>query len=54
VRASAVDGLQYNFKVIVPEEASGDRDLSAHQANLYDLNAKYVDVLSLEETLALL
>ena len=38
----------------VPEEASGDRDLSAHQANLYDLNAKYVDVLSLEETLALL
>jgi maleamate amidohydrolase len=53
VRASAVDGLQYNFKVIVPEEASGDRDLSAHQANLYDLNAKYVDVLSLEETLAL-
>ena len=54
VRASAVDGLQHNFKVIVPEEASGDRDLSAHQANLYDLNAKYVDVLSLEETLALL
>lgn len=54
VRASAVDGLQYNFKVIVPEEASGDRDLSAHQANLYDLNAKYVDVFSLEETLALL
>ena len=54
VRASAVDGLQYNFKVIVPEEASGDRDLSAHQANLYDLDAKYVDVLSLEETLALL
>ena len=54
VRASAVDGLQYNFKVVVPEEAVGDRDLAAHQANVYDLNAKYVDVLSLEETLALL
>ena len=51
VRASAVDGLQHNFKVVVPEEATGDRDPSAHQANLYDLNAKYVDVWSLSDTL---
>ena len=54
VRASAVDGLQYNFKVVIPEEATGDRDDKAHHANLYDLNAKYVDVLSLAKTLALL
>lgn len=54
VRASAVDGLQHNFKIVIPEEAAGDRDTMAHQANLYDLNSKYVDVLSLEETLALL
>jgi len=54
VRASAVDGLQHNFKVVVPEEATGDRDPSAHQANIYDLNAKYVDVLGLEEVLTLL
>lgn len=54
VRASAVDGLQHNFRVVIPEEATGDRDKVAHQANLYDLNSKYVDVLSLEETLALL
>lgn len=53
VRASAVDGLQHNFKVIVPEEATGDRDQSAHQANLYDLNAKYVDVLALSDALKL-
>ena len=52
VRASAVDGLQHNFKVVIPREAVGDRDEMAHEANLYDLNAKYVDVLSLEETLA--
>ena len=52
VRASAVDGLQYNFKVVIPREAVGDRDEMAHEANLYDLNAKYADVLSLEETLA--
>jgi nicotinamidase-related amidase len=54
VRASAVDGLQHNFKVVIVEEATGDRDLAAHNANLYDLNAKYVDVLPLEETLQLL
>jgi len=54
VRASAVDGLQHNFKVVVPEEATGDRDPSAHDANLYDLNAKYVDVMPLDKVLALL
>ena len=54
VRASAVDGLQHNFKVVVPEEATGDRDPSAHDANLYDLNAKYVDVMPLDNVLALL
>ena len=54
VRATAVDGLQNNYRVVVPREACGDRDEQAHKANLYDLNAKYADVLSLEDTLALL
>ncbi len=51
VRATAVDGLQYDFKVMIPREAVGDRDSHAHTANLYDLNAKYADVVSLEEVL---
>ncbi len=54
VRATAVDGLQNNYRVVVPIEACGDRDKQAHKANLYDLNAKYADVLSLDDTLALL
>lgn len=54
VRASAVDGLQHNFKVVIPEEATSDRDMAAHKGNLLDLNAKYVDVLGLEEVLAML
>lgn len=54
VRATAVDGLQNNYHVVVPGEACGDRDIQAHDANLYDLNAKYADVLSLNDTLALL
>ena len=54
VRATAVDGLQNNYKVLVPREACGDRDLEAHEANLYDMNAKYADVVSLETVLDLL
>jgi maleamate amidohydrolase len=54
VRASAVDGLQYDYQVVVPREAVGDRNQQAHEANLFDINAKYGDVLSLEETLACL
>jgi maleamate amidohydrolase len=54
VRATAVDGLQNNYKVLVPREACGDRDPEAHDANLYDMNAKYADVVSLETVLDLL
>ena len=54
VRATAVDGLQNNYKVLVPREACGDRDPEAHEANLYDMNAKYADVVSLETVVNLL
>ncbi len=54
VRATAVDALQYNYRVVVPREAVGDRSTAAHEANLFDLNAKYSDVLPLDEALALL
>ena len=47
VRATAVDGLQHDYPVVVPREAVGDRNPQAHQANLFDLDAKYADVLSL-------
>ena len=45
VRATALDSLQNNFLTIVAEDCVGDRDLNAHQANLFDLHAKYADVL---------
>jgi nicotinamidase-related amidase len=54
VRATAVDGLQYEYKVVVPAEAVGDRNPDAHRANLFDLNAKYVDVLDLASVLAII
>ena len=52
VRATAVDGLQYDYRVVVPREAVADRNAAAHAANLIDLHAKNADVLVLAEVLA--
>ena len=54
VRATAVDALQYGFRPVVPREAVGDRNPDAHEANLYDVDAKYGDVVSVQNTLAYL
>ncbi len=54
VRATALDALQNEFRVIVPEQAVGDRDAQAHVANLRDLQIKYADVCDLDDCLALL
>jgi len=51
VRATAVDALQHGYRVVVPREAVGDRKPSAHEANLYDIDAKYGDVLPLDAVL---
>ncbi len=54
VRASVIDGLQHDYCVWVPEEAVGDRNTTAHMANLHDMHAKYAEVVSLADTLAAL
>jgi maleamate amidohydrolase len=51
VRATVVDALQYGFRPVVPREAVGDRNPDAHKANLYDVDSKYGDVVSVEEIL---
>src|SRR5262249_37966810 len=51
VRATAVDALQHGYRVVVAREAVGDRNQAAHEANLYDIDAKYGDVLSLDEVI---
>jgi nicotinamidase-related amidase len=50
VRATAVDSCSYGFRTIVVEEAVGDRAEPPHTASLFDIDAKYGDVVSLEET----
>lgn len=51
VRATAVDACQNGFRPMVVREAVGDRAEAAHRQALFDLNAKYADVVTLAETL---
>lgn len=52
VRAAVNDAFAHNFRVIVAEDACGDRSPMAHKANLFDMDMKYADVESLETILA--
>lgn len=51
VRASAIDSLQYGYHSIVVREGVGDRAQGPHDANLFDIDAKYADVVSVGEVL---
>lgn len=46
IRATAVDGLQHGFRVLVIREGVGDRHPDPHEANLFDIDSKYGDVIS--------
>jgi maleamate amidohydrolase len=52
IRATAIDLLQYGYPTLVPRECVGDRAQAPHEANLVDIQAKYADVVSVEEALA--
>jgi N-formylmaleamate deformylase len=54
IRASALDALQSGFKVVIPRECVADRAPGPHEANLFDLQAKYADVVCISEVLAAL
>lgn len=54
VRATALDACQYGFIPIVVRQAVGDRSEAVHEANLFDLDAKYADVVDEAEVLAYL
>jgi nicotinamidase-related amidase len=51
VRASCVDAVQYGFPVLVPRECVGDRAAGPHEANLFDIDAKYGDVVAVDEAI---
>jgi maleamate amidohydrolase len=45
IRATCVDAMSHGFIPIVVADACGDRHAAPHEANLFDMNAKYADVV---------
>lgn len=54
IRATCVDAMCHGFIPIVVADACGDRHEAPHEANLFDMNAKYGDVIGAAETIAFL
>ncbi|BBG00161.1 MULTISPECIES: isochorismatase family protein [Pseudonocardia] len=54
VRATVVDAVQSGFTVLVPRDCAGDRAAGPHEANLFDIQAKYGDVIDLDDALGYL
>jgi len=52
VRASVTDAFALNFRVVVPEDCVYDRAPTAHAVNLWDMNAKYADVMPVADVMA--
>ena len=51
VRGTVTDGLNYGYRMIIPRECVGDRSQAAHEANLFDMDQKMADVVSMEEAI---
>src|SRR5690606_31030529 len=51
IRATVLDAYSYNFRTVVVEECTFDRFELSHAANLFDMDTKYADVMSIEEVL---
>lgn len=49
VRATALDAMCYNYRPMVVGTACGDRSVAIHEANIFDMNAKFADVVGEEE-----
>ncbi len=52
IRATAVDAVQHGFRTIVVRDCVGDRHDGPHEANLFDIDSKYGDVVNKQEALA--
>ena len=51
VRATVVDALSHNFRPIVVSDCVGDRAMGPHEANLFDMQQKYADVLTRDQVI---
>lgn len=51
VRAAAVDGYSYGYRLLVPRDCVGDRTPEAHEANLFDIQVKMGEVVDADHVL---
>lgn len=51
VRGTVLDAFSHNLRVIVPEEACFDRVTVSHAISLFDMDAKYADVVQTDDVL---
>jgi maleamate amidohydrolase len=54
IRASVIDSMSYNFRTVVASDCVGDRALGPHEANLFDMEQKYADLMTSSEIIAIL
>ncbi len=54
VRATCVDAMSHGFITLVVKDACGDRASGPHEANLFDMSAKYADLVSTTEAITYL
>jgi maleamate amidohydrolase len=54
VRASTIDASAYGYRPMLVAECVGDRAQGPHEANLFDMQQKYADLVSLQEATAYL
>jgi len=52
VRATVVDSMSHDFRTIVARDCVGDRSLAAHEANLFDMEQKYADLMDSDAIIA--
>ena len=54
IRATCIDSISSDFITIVVSDAVGDRAVEPHEANLFDMSAKYADLMETEEAINLI
>jgi nicotinamidase-related amidase len=54
IRATCVDLYSYEMPTLVPRECVGDREQAPHEASLYDMQAKYADVIAVDDAVGYL
>ncbi len=54
VRATCIDSISSGFVTLIAHEACGDRAQGPHEANLFDMSAKYADLIATDDAVAYL